>query len=35
MGMMRPLCLDPEGYVAEGTGENVFIVRRGVLRRPR
>ena len=24
--------LDPEGYVAEGTGENVFIVRRGVLK---
>jgi branched-chain amino acid aminotransferase len=24
--------LDPEGYVAEGTGENIFIVRRGQLK---
>ena len=26
--------LDNEGYVAEGTGENVFIVRDGVLHTP-
>jgi branched-chain amino acid aminotransferase len=24
--------LDPEGYVAEGTGENIFIVQKGQLK---
>jgi branched-chain amino acid aminotransferase len=31
-GYDEAIMLDPEGYVAEGTGENVFIVRRGVLK---
>ncbi len=26
--------LDPDGYIGEGTGENIFIARRGVLRTP-
>ncbi len=26
--------LDPEGYVAEGSGENIFIINRGVLYTP-
>src|SRR6188472_4154793 len=30
-GYDEAILLDPEGYVAEGTGENVFIVRRGIL----
>ncbi|MFO0774306.1 MAG: branched-chain amino acid transaminase [Nitrospiraceae bacterium] len=30
-GYDEAIMLDPEGYVAEGTGENVFIVRRGRL----
>jgi branched-chain amino acid aminotransferase len=31
-GYDEAILLDPEGYVAEGTGENVFIVRKGVLK---
>ena len=31
-GYDEAIMLDPEGYVAEGTGENIFIVRRGQLR---
>lgn len=31
-GYEEAILLDPDGYVAEGTGENVFIVRNGVLR---
>ena len=31
-GYDEAILLDPEGYVAEGTGENVFIVRRGCLK---
>jgi len=31
-GYDEAIMLDPEGYVAEGTGENVFIVRRGQLK---
>jgi len=30
-GCEEALLLDNEGYVAEGSGENVFIVRNGVL----
>lgn len=31
-GYDEAIMLDPEGYVAEGTGENIFIVRRGRLK---
>lgn len=31
-GYDEALMLDPEGYVAEGTGENVFIVRHGQIK---
>lgn len=33
-GYDEALLLDPEGYVAEGSGENIFIVRGGVLYTP-
>lgn len=33
-GYDEALLLDPQGYVAEGSGENVFIVRNGVLKTP-
>ncbi|RME35703.1 MAG: branched-chain amino acid transaminase [Gammaproteobacteria bacterium] len=33
-GYDEALLLDPEGYVAEGSGENIFIVRNGVLCTP-
>ena len=33
-GYDEALMLDPEGYVAEGSGENVFIVRDGVIHTP-
>ncbi|WP_323846651.1 branched-chain amino acid transaminase [Microbulbifer magnicolonia] len=33
-GCEEALLLDPEGYVAEGSGENVFIVSDGVLYTP-
>jgi branched-chain amino acid aminotransferase len=33
-GADEALLLDPEGYVAEGSGENVFIVREGELHTP-
>lgn len=33
-GCDEALMLDNEGYVAEGTGENVFLVRDGVLHTP-
>jgi len=33
-GYDEALMLDPTGYVAEGTGENVFIVRNGVIKTP-
>jgi branched-chain amino acid aminotransferase len=26
--------LDPQGYVAEGTGENIFVVKHGLVRTP-
>lgn len=33
-GYDEALLLDPEGYVAEGSGENIFIVRDGILYTP-
>jgi branched-chain amino acid aminotransferase len=33
-GFDEALMLDPQGYVAEGTGENVFVVKHGVVRTP-
>jgi branched-chain amino acid aminotransferase len=33
-GFEEALMLDPQGYVAEGTGENIFVVKRGVVRTP-
>ena len=33
-GLEEALLLDNEGYVAEGSGENVFLVRNGVLYTP-
>ncbi len=33
-GADEALLLDPEGYVAEGSGENFFLVRKGVLHTP-
>jgi len=31
-GYDEAILLDPEGYVSEGTGENIFIVRRGRIK---
>lgn len=33
-GFEEALMLDPQGYVAEGTGENIFVVKNGVVRTP-
>jgi branched-chain amino acid aminotransferase len=33
-GFHEALMLDGQGYVAEGTGENIFIVKNGVVRTP-
>ncbi len=33
-GADEALLLDPDGYVAEGTGENIFIVKDGVIYTP-
>jgi branched-chain amino acid aminotransferase len=33
-GYDEAIMLDPDGYIGEGTGENIFIVRKGVLRTP-
>ncbi|HEY4241201.1 MAG TPA: branched-chain amino acid transaminase [Kofleriaceae bacterium] len=33
-GFEEALMLDPQGNVAEGTGENIFIVKNGVVRTP-
>jgi branched-chain amino acid aminotransferase len=33
-GFEEALLLDTEGFVAEGSGENIFIVRHGVLKTP-
>ena len=34
MGFKEAIMLDPKGYVAECTGENIFLVRRGKLYTP-
>ncbi len=31
-GYDEAILLDPEGYIAEGSGENIFIVRKGVIK---
>ena len=31
-GFDEAILLDPEGYVTEGSGENIFIVRDGVVK---
>jgi branched-chain amino acid aminotransferase len=33
-GFDEALMLDPQGYVAEGTGENIFVAKGGVVRTP-
>jgi branched-chain amino acid aminotransferase len=33
-GFDEALMLDPQGYVAEGTGENIFVAKNGVVRTP-
>lgn len=33
-GVMEAIMLNQEGYVCEGTGDNIFIVKDGVLRTP-
>jgi branched-chain amino acid aminotransferase len=33
-GFDEALMLDPQGYVAEGTGENIFVVRNNIVRTP-
>lgn len=33
-GADEALLLDPEGYVAEGTGENLFVIRDGIIFTP-
>jgi branched-chain amino acid aminotransferase len=33
-GYDEAMLLDTDGYVAEGTGENVFIVRKGIIKTP-
>ena len=33
-GMDEALLLDPQGFVAEGSGENIFVVKDGVIATP-
>jgi branched-chain amino acid aminotransferase len=33
-GFDEALMLDPQGYVAEGTGENIFVIKKDVVRTP-
>jgi branched-chain amino acid aminotransferase len=33
-GFEEALMLDPQGYVAEGTGENIFVVKHDIVRTP-
>jgi branched-chain amino acid aminotransferase len=34
LGFQEAIMLDPQGYIAECTGENIFIVRRGKIITP-
>lgn len=34
MGYDEAILLDPRGYVAEGSGENIFVVKNNILRTP-
>ena len=35
MAMTKPCCsFDTDGFVAEGPGENVFLVKRGIIHEP-
>jgi len=34
LGFDEAILLDNEGYVAEGSGENIFVVRNGILKTP-
>ena len=34
LGFDEAILLDSEGYIAEGSGENIFIVRNGILKTP-
>jgi branched-chain amino acid aminotransferase len=33
-GYSEGIALDPDGYVSEGSGENIFVVRKGTLHTP-
>ncbi len=33
-GFEEALMLDPQGYVAEGSGENIFVIKNGIVRTP-
>jgi branched-chain amino acid aminotransferase len=33
-GFEEALMLDPQGYVAEGSGENIFVIKNGLVRTP-
>jgi branched-chain amino acid aminotransferase len=33
-GFDEAIMLDPDGYVAEGSGENIFVIRKGVIYTP-
>src|SRR4029079_6583042 len=33
-GYAEGIALDPEGYISEGSGENVFLIKKGVVMRP-
>lgn len=33
-GAFEAVCMSREGYVTEGTGDNIFIVKKGVIRTP-
>ncbi len=33
-GFAEGIALDPQGYVSEGSGENIFLVRDGIVRTP-
>ena len=33
-GYDEAVMLDPEGYIAQGSGENIFIIRKGIIKTP-